>query len=81
MIFIIDWGRSLNKRVGASDRSLVLRVRVETLMQQFEELEQLRERVRRAEANAIFARRDGRSCLRGKSARTRALRRRCRRVR
>jgi hypothetical protein len=45
--------RVLSNRTEASNRSLALRSCVEILAQQLEELEQLRDRVRRAEAKAI----------------------------
>jgi len=43
------------------DRSLALRLRVETLIQQFEELKKLRERIRRVEAKVICVSRYQRS--------------------
>jgi len=51
------------------DRSLALRLRVETLTQQFEELKHLRERIRRAEARAIYASRYRHSCWRKQTTR------------
>jgi len=43
------------------DRSLALRLRIETLTEQFEELKRLRERLRKVEAKAIYASRYQRS--------------------
>src|ERR1700730_18907444 len=51
------------------NRLRALRVSVEALTQQFEELQQLRHRLRRVEAKAICTSRYQRSCWRGKRAR------------
>ena len=63
------------------DCSLALRLSVETLTQQFEELKQLRDRIRRVEAKAIYASRYRRSRWRKQTAHWRSLRRSARRVR
>jgi hypothetical protein len=63
------------------DRSLALRVPVETLTQQFEELKQLRERIRRVKAKAIYASRYRLSRWRKQTARSSSLGRYGRRVR
>jgi len=51
------WGRKLNSSDRVYDRSQILRVTVQALIEQFEELERLRDRIRKAEARAIYARR------------------------
>jgi hypothetical protein len=71
----------MRNRTQTYNRSLALRHCVETLTQQFEELQQLRDRVRRAEVKAICASRYQLSCPRGKSAHCGSLRRHGRRVR
>jgi hypothetical protein len=48
-------GGRMSNRTKASDRSHALYLRLKKLTQQFEELQQLRDRVRRAEAKAIRA--------------------------
>ena len=45
----------MSNRTKASDRSHAAYLRAKTLIQQFEELQRLRDRVRRAEAKAIRA--------------------------
>jgi hypothetical protein len=47
----------MSNRIQACDHSHGLQLSVKTLTQQFEELQQLRERVRRAEARAVRAQR------------------------
>ena len=39
------------------DRSIVLHLRVQALLKQFEELQRLRDRIRKVEARAAYARR------------------------
>ena len=57
----------------SDNRSHALRLRVETLTQQFEELKQLRERIRRVEAKAIYASCYQRSRWRKQTARSSSL--------
>jgi hypothetical protein len=45
----------MSNRIQAYDRSLALYIRVETLTQQLEELQRLRDRVQSAEAKAVCA--------------------------
>ena len=45
----------MSNRIPACDHSQALYLRVKTLTQQFEELQQLRDRVRRAEGKAVRA--------------------------
>ena len=47
----------MSNRIQACDHSHGLQLSVKTLAQRFEELQQLRERVRRAEAKAVRAQR------------------------
>ena len=63
----------MNSVIQSYDRSLALRLRVETLTQQFDELKRLRERIQRVEA--IYASRYQRSRWRKQMARCRSLRR------
>jgi hypothetical protein len=71
----------MRTRAQTYNRSLALCLCVETLAQQFEELRQLRNLLRWAEAKAIGASRYQRSCRRGKRTHCGSLRRRGRRVR
>jgi len=43
--------------VQVYDRSIVLHLRVQALLKQFEELQRLRDRIRKVEARAAYARR------------------------
>ena len=55
------WERVLSNPTEASDRLLALHLGAQTLIKQLEELEQLRDQLRRAEAKAVGARRRQRS--------------------
>jgi hypothetical protein len=58
----------MKNRIKSSKQTRALYSRVKTLIQQFEELEQLRKRVRRAEAKAVRAwRNQGRKQEKGSS--------------
>jgi hypothetical protein len=57
----VFWERVLSNPTETCNRSLALRLCVEMLAQQLEELEQLRDRVRKAEAKALGARQRQRS--------------------
>jgi hypothetical protein len=58
----------MRNRTQTYNRSLALCLCVETLTQQFEEVQQLRNRVRKAEAKAICVSRYQLSCRRGNRA-------------
>jgi hypothetical protein len=68
-------------RTKGFNRALALCLWAEILAQQLEELKQLRDRVRRAEAKAICATPHQPSFLRRKRMRSGSLRRHCHRIR